>query len=259
MTQSPDPVSYLDQIAASTPGRAYKDRLLTTLELRPGLTVVEVGCGPGTDLAAMAAAVGPAGRVIGIDHDPAMVAEARRRLADTQVSVRDGDAHRLPLDDACADRVRTDRVVQHVEDPARVLGELARVLRPGGLAGLAEPDWDTLVIDDPDVATSRAFTRFLADKVRNGTVGRRLARLAAGAGLAVRSVEATAVVCRDVDAAEQILGLRRNTDRGVRAGVLPETPAQQWFHRLTSQPFLASFTFFTVVAAKPPVPGVPVR
>jgi ubiquinone/menaquinone biosynthesis C-methylase UbiE len=252
MTQAPDPVRYLDLVAASAPGRDYKRRLLAALDPRPGQTVVDVGCGPGTDLAAVAATVGHGGQVIGIDHDPAMVAEARRRLAGhPTVWVREGDAHRLPLDDGCADRVRTDRVVQHVDDPARVLAELARVLRPGGVAGLAEPDWDTLVIADPDLTTSRAFTRFLAGQVRNGTVGRQLARLAAGAGLAVRSVDATEVVYREVEAAEQILGLRRNTDRGVRAGALPETLARQWFDRLTSRPFLASFTFFTVIAGKP--------
>jgi ubiquinone/menaquinone biosynthesis C-methylase UbiE len=214
--------------------------------------VVDVGCGPGTDLTAVAAVVGDQGRVVGIDHDPTMVAEARRRLAGhPNVWVREGDAHRLPLADGYAHRFRMDRVVQHLDDPAGALAEAARVLRPGGVAGIVEPDWDTLVIDDPDVATSRSFTRFLADKVCNGTIGRQLARLAAGAGLAVRSVEATAVVCREVEAAEQILGLRRNTDRGVRVGALPETLAHQWFDRLTSRPFLASFTFFTVIATKP--------
>ncbi|WP_226899627.1 methyltransferase domain-containing protein [Nonomuraea phyllanthi] len=73
----PDPIAYLDQVAASTAGRDYKQQVLELLDLHPGQTVLDIGCGPGTDLAAMATAVAPAGQVIGVDRDPVMIAEAR--------------------------------------------------------------------------------------------------------------------------------------------------------------------------------------
>jgi SAM-dependent methyltransferase len=252
MPSTPDPIQYLDAAAASAPARRYKRWLLDALDLRRGQNVLDVGCGPGTDLADLAAAVGGSGEVIGIDRDPAMVAEARRRTADhANVTVHDGDANALPLDDACADRARVDRVLQHLADPAGALAELRRVLCPGGVLGMAEPDWDTLVVDGVDTATSRAYTRFIADGRRNGTIGRQLPRLATAAGFTVRAVDATAVVFDDFAAAEEILGLRRNVDRAVEAGAFDADRGRAWLDGMHSGPFLAAFTFFTATATVP--------
>src|SRR3954451_8878047 len=130
----PGKIGYYGQVAESAAGRDYKRDLLAALDLHPGQAVLDAGCGPGTDLAAMAALVTETGTVIGVDVDESMVAEARRRTAGTRgVEVRHGDAHRLPLDAASVDRVRADRMVQHVADPAVVFAEFRRVLRPGGL------------------------------------------------------------------------------------------------------------------------------
>ncbi|MBN6055406.1 methyltransferase domain-containing protein [Nonomuraea sp. RK-328] len=248
----PDPIDYLDQVAASAPGRAYKRQVLGLLGLRPGQTVVDLGCGPGTDLGAMADAVAPGGRVIGVDRDPAMVAEARSRLAGRPgAEVRSGDVRALPLEDGSVDRARTDRVLQHVEEPSRVLAEFRRVARPGGRIVMAEPDWDGLLIDSRDVVMSRRLTRFVATEVvRNAAVGRGLARLCEEAGLTVRSVSAVAPVFRDFDTADRLLGLRRTVVRAMRAGVLGPG-AEEWIEELRSRPFLASFLLFLVTAEAP--------
>lgn len=247
---APGHVEYLDAAAATAAGRSYKQRFLDVFDVRPGQVVLDMGCGPGTDLVQLADAVGEHGSVIGIDHDPAMIELAGRRTAGHRnIDVRHGDAHALPCDDGCSDRARTDRVLQHVEDPAHVLTELRRVLRPGGLAGMAEPDWDTLAIDDVDVETSRAFTRFMAGRVRNPVIGRQLPRFAAEAGFTVSTVDATVIMFRDFETAELVLGLRRNTVRAVQAGALAPAAAETWLHRLTSGTLLVTFTLFTVVAS----------
>jgi ubiquinone/menaquinone biosynthesis C-methylase UbiE len=246
---APDQVEYLDAAAATAAGSAYKQRFLDALDVRSGHAVLDLGCGPGTDLGQLADKVGDQGSVVGIDRDPVMVEQARLRTAAYQnVEVRTGDAHALPLEDACVDRARTDRVLQHLEDPAQALAELRRVVRPGGVLGMAEPDWDTLAIDDTDVETSRTFTRFMAGRVRNSVIGRQLARLAIEAQFVVSTVDANAMLFRDFETAEQILGLRRNTVRAVQAGALTEGAARSWLGRLTSGPFLASVTLFTVTA-----------
>jgi ubiquinone/menaquinone biosynthesis C-methylase UbiE len=246
---TPDPIGYLDAAAATTVARDIKQRLLARLDVRPGQTVLDVGCGPGTDLGHLVDAAGPTGSVLGIDIDPAMVDAARRRFAGVdQVEVQPGDAHALDLPTASVDRARADRILQHVDDPAQVLTELRRVIRPGGLVGLAEPDWDTLAVDDVDLETSRAFTRFVSGKTRTGTIGRQLTRLATAAGLSVSTVEAHCVLFRDFDAGEQLLGLRRNAVRAVQAGRLSPASASGWLDRLTAGEFLASFTFYTVTA-----------
>ncbi|MFF0232875.1 methyltransferase domain-containing protein [Micromonospora sp. NPDC005254] len=204
---------------------------------------------PGTDLGRLADAVQAGGRVVGVDRDARMLAEAGRRLADREtIELRAGDAHTLPLDDSSMDRARMDRVLMHVEDPATVLTEGRRVLRLGGVLAMAEPDWDTLAVADEDVRTSRGFARFVAGRVRNPTIGRELVRLSVQVGLRVRSVEAVAVVFRDFDTADRILGLRRNSARAVAAGELTDADVQPWLRRLTDGPLLAGFTLYLVTA-----------
>jgi ubiquinone/menaquinone biosynthesis C-methylase UbiE len=246
----PDHIDYLDRVASSAPGRGYKRALQAELDLRPGLRVLDVGCGPGTDLAALAAAVTESGAVLGVDNDPRMRAEAALRSARyPQVRVDDGDAYALPTPDRFFDRARMDRVLQHLHEPARALAELHRVMRRGGLIGLAEPDWHTLVIDDADLATSQRFSRFMTTRVVNSAIGRQLPRLATGAGFAVRGATPHPVLLRDYAEAEQMLGLVRNVRRGIDAGALDEDATTAWLQRISrAGTFLAAVTLFTVTA-----------
>ena len=101
---------------------------------------------------------------------------------------------------------------------------------------------------DEDIETSRRFADYLAGQVRNPTIGRQLVRLCVEAGLQVRSVDPIAVLFRDFDTADQILGLRRNAARAVIAGRLAETDAEAWIQRLASGPVVAGFTFYLVIA-----------
>lgn len=275
-------IEYLDRAAASGPGRDYKRRLLDALDPRPGHAVLDVGCGPGPDLGALADAVGPTGTVIGVDRDPAMVAESRRRFASRRVDIPAGDplappregridtsagdapapptrasvdivagdAHALPLADGRVDRARVDRVLQHVTSPRQALAELHRVLRPDGVLTLAEPDWDTLVIDSPDLASSRAFARFLRSRVRNDAIGRQLGRLATDVGFAVRALATVPITFTDIELGDRILQLRQNTERAVDAGWLSVGAAESWVRGLTEGPFLATFVLFTVTAVR---------
>ncbi|GBQ00233.1 hypothetical protein SSP531S_16470 [Streptomyces spongiicola] len=246
----PDEVGYLDQLAATDAARSYKSVMLDALDARPGETALDLGCGPGTDLSTLAKAVSPSGRVIGIDSSQEMVEQARRRTENLPaVEVELGDIHTLPLKDGSIDRARTDRVLQHVADPAQALAEARRVLRPGGRLVMGEPDWDSLTIDYPDLEVSRAYTRHVTDKVvRNGAIGRQLARLALDAGFAVPTVVPITSVFRDVQAADQVLGLQRNTERAVSAGYLPALASQGWLHHLATGPFFAAVTLYVVVA-----------
>jgi ubiquinone/menaquinone biosynthesis C-methylase UbiE len=242
-------IAYLDHAASTDLGRRYKQALLRALGLEEGLTVLDVGCGPGTDLPALAAAVGERGTVIGVDLEPAMLQRARERTHSLpQVQIRAGDAHALPVADGSVDRARTDRVLQHVDDPAGVVAQLRRVLRPGGLVALAEPDWATLVIDAEDSATSRAYTDYVTTHVvRNAIIGRQLGRRLGEAGFVVESIDATTAVFRDYASAEAILKMPSVAERGWRAGALDETAARAWLADLAQGPFLAAFTFFTAI------------
>jgi ubiquinone/menaquinone biosynthesis C-methylase UbiE len=244
------PADYLIRAAASDLGKAYKGIAAGEMAIRPGDVVLDLGCGPGADLPAFANAAGSSGRVTGIDHDPDAVRQAAERTAGLpQVEVREGDIRSLDIPAANADKVHTDRVLQHVPDPAAALAEARRVLRDGGTAVFAEPDWDTLVIDYPDLATARAYTRYITDHViRNPALGRQLPRLAAEAGFRIAKVTPITAVWRDARSADQILGLKRVTGRAVTAGYLTQDTADQWLGHLATQPFFASTTLFITAA-----------
>jgi arsenite methyltransferase len=108
---------------------------LQHLELAEGETVVDLGSGAGIDALIAARAVGPRGRVIGVDMTPEMLEAARGNAARAgveHVEFREGRLEHLPVDDATVDAVTSNCVINLVPDKAAVFAEIARVLRPGG-------------------------------------------------------------------------------------------------------------------------------
>lgn len=238
--------------AAGAAGRAYKQQLIDLLHIAPGQTVLDAGCGPGTDLPALAEQVGKDGKVIGVDRDPAMLAEALERSTELPVvEIRKGDVHALPVAAASVDRAKIDRVLMHVDDPAAALAQLHHATRPGAVIGLVEPDWDTLVVDAEDLDTSRAFTRYTTGHVvRNAAIGRSLARLADQAGFHVRTVATTTPVFRDFQDADHTLGLGRNMQRAINENHIDEQRGRRWFTDLSEGQFYASFALVTVICSR---------
>jgi ArsR family transcriptional regulator len=96
----------------------------------PGWTVGDLGCGTGQVTAALAPFVA---RVVGVDGSAAMLQSAKRRLAGFHnVDLRRGDLEALPVDDGRLDAATLMLVLHHVPEPGRALGEVHRVLKPGG-------------------------------------------------------------------------------------------------------------------------------
>ncbi len=103
--------------------------------LAPGETVVDLGSGAGNDAFIAARAVGTQGRVIGIDMTPEMIAKANAnaaKLGAGNVEFRLGEIEALPVDDASADVVISNCVLNLVPDKKRAFSEIRRILKPGG-------------------------------------------------------------------------------------------------------------------------------
>lgn len=103
--------------------------------LASGERVVDVGSGGGIDSLIAARMVGPEGRVVGVDMTPAMLERARRAAAEAgveNVEFREGLMEELPVEDGWAEVVISNGVLNLTPDKGRALGEMNRVLRPGG-------------------------------------------------------------------------------------------------------------------------------
>lgn len=109
--------------------------------IRQGDTVVDIGSGSGVDVLVAAQKTGPTGRVIGVDMTPAMIEKASKNLNAAGVShawIVEGDAEALPLEDATADVVTSNGVINLVPDKTKSFGELYRILKSGGCIQIAD-------------------------------------------------------------------------------------------------------------------------
>lgn len=120
------------------------DRLASWMDLRPGLTVVDVGCGLGYLGFTYWQHFGDGGRYHGVDGALEMTQKAAqgasRWAVGGQASFAAGDAYQLPLTDRCADVVMCQAVLMHLDKPGPGLREMIRVAKPGGLIVCKEQD-----------------------------------------------------------------------------------------------------------------------
>lgn len=110
-------------------------------ELCEGEAVVDVGSGGGIDSLVAARMVGPTGRVVGVDMTPAMLKRARAAAAESgleNVEFREAYMEELPVPDGWADVVISNGVLNLTPDKQKTLGEMFRVLRPGGRLQIAD-------------------------------------------------------------------------------------------------------------------------
>ncbi|MEU5361963.1 class I SAM-dependent methyltransferase [Streptomyces sp. NPDC005925] len=111
--------------------------------IRLHMKILDVGCGPGTITADLAALV-PDGHVTGLDREPAVLERARATAAGRGLGNADfavGDVHALEYPDDTFCVVHAHQVLQHVGDPVAALREMRRVTRPGGYVAVRDADY----------------------------------------------------------------------------------------------------------------------
>jgi len=138
--------------------------------LRPGIDLLDVGCGPGTISLDFARRVAP-GRVVAIDRSPDVVAQARRLAASQRggvaISFEVADVYALDFPDASFDVVHAHQVLQHLTDPIAALREMRRVTRPGGTVAVRDSDYSCFSWAPLDPLLSRWLDVYRAVARRN--------------------------------------------------------------------------------------------
>lgn len=141
----------------------WADRVADAAGIQPGQRVLDVACGTGVLARAVAARVGPAGTVAGVDLNDGMLAVARRKAP--TIEWTQGRAEALPLENDRFDAVVSQFGLMFFDDRHAALREMVRVLRPGGRLSVAV--WDALERTPGYAAMTDLLLRLFGDDVAN--------------------------------------------------------------------------------------------
>jgi ubiquinone/menaquinone biosynthesis C-methylase UbiE len=152
---------------------------LALLELKNGQHVLDIGCGIGIQVGAIAKILGTAGKVIGTDVSNTMIEIAKSRIAASNLSVEFfvSDALKQPFASHSFDCIRAERVLMYIKNVEAIFTEVKRLLKPGGKFIVFDFDWDAVVITHPDKTLTRKIVRYISDSFPSGRIGGELHRL----------------------------------------------------------------------------------
>jgi SAM-dependent methyltransferase len=229
------PASYLRRVASTPAIAAFKRRSYELLDLSMGSKVLDVGCGPGTDTCAMGLVVGKSGRVLGIDSDLKMVADAN--MAALRAGVAGWTNHcvgqitSLPIESGRFDACRSERVFQHLTPAALRTGisEMARVTRGGGRLAAIDTDWGSLSIDSTEPGIERRLVGYHINRFPNPYAGKQLYRAMKDQGL-VDVTQTSTVLQLDFESIQ--FHLEYSSQLAVGAGVISPIEAGRWWSNL---------------------------
>jgi SAM-dependent methyltransferase len=242
--QSRDPAEAADwqeRIDAWPMIRAYKDHMQRFLP-GDGL-VLDVGCGPGGDLAALGV-----DRAVGVDSSDTMC----RRAAARGGCVCRADGLALPFAAGSFRACRADRVLQHLRDPMAAVREFVRVTRPGGSIVLADPDQESLTINVVGVRPAltdrvKALRRDIG--YRNGRLAIRLPGLLTELGLSDVQVGGFPLVLTDPADAFGIASWPRHwRERGVAD--FEDDELEEWENAIARRRGFVYAVLYLVIAGR---------
>ncbi len=243
---------FMDTSHALQTASAYKQRIMEQLALQEGATVLDVGCGTGQDAQDLAQAVGPRGRVVGVDCSETMLQVARSRTAQLPIEYILADAIHLPFADASFDGCQASRVLGYLPEPELALAEMVRVARPGARIVTADADFDLTVVEIPDRALVRKMVHAICDQVQQGWLGRQMPRLFQQVGL--EDVRVDGRMMR-IDYAFFQLAFHGILQRALEAGAVSAEELARFWTALAqaeqAQHFFAGSVGFIVSGRKP--------
>ncbi len=253
------PMARLVEDRAAHPDQAeMRKRVLDWVGLSPGMAVLDVGCGTGVWSREAAAVAGAGGRVLGVDPSRFLIEEARRlareRGAPPHLAFQVADGTALPFLDGSWDLILAATVLGHVENPARVLGELARVTRRGGRVAIFDQDLETFVGNHSDRGLTRRIFHVVCDRRETeGWIGRRVLGLMRQTGLGGARCLPLAWVDTDYGAYMR-QALKGRAAFAVEQGATTKAEAKAWLDELDARArdgtFFSGLTYYALMGTK---------
>lgn len=210
-----------------------KQHTYTRMQVETGNKVLDVGCGSGIDTIALSQLVGVTGEVYGVDHDEVMIKEAEKNAEKAGISAwvhhEHSDAASMPFETGYFDSCRSERLFQHLPNPAKVLDEMARVTKGNGWIVVLDTDWGSGGIDTSEIDIERRLCRFLADHMyHNGYSGRQLYRLFKKQGLFNVSFEVYPLVVTSYAFARQLWSFDKLESKAIVKKVVTEAEVNKF-------------------------------
>ncbi len=235
--------------------QALKKTAIERCHPRPGMSILDDGCGAGLETVRLARLVAPSGHVTGLDLSDDLLAEARRRAAglDLPIDYRQGNAEHLPFPDHAFDVARAERLLLYLDDPAKAVAELARVTKPGGAVYVIEPDFETVTINLDNRSLVRKVLHFDCDNdTKDGWIGRQLPRIFRTTGLVDVAVETGVIIFDPQEFSPYFLEIGRSAFQNT---VITAGEHQEWQSQiedlLRQDQLFCTITYFMVLGRVP--------
>jgi ubiquinone/menaquinone biosynthesis C-methylase UbiE len=231
----------------------YKQAIVDRAAIRSGMSVLDVGCGIGADVARIASIVGDQGAVVGLDPSRSLIDTARKSIGTerSNASFVVGFGENLEFPDESFDVCRVDRTLQHVEDPRLVITEMSRSLKSGGRLACAKPDWGTFVITSQDRRLTRRISETWSDGFRNGSIGRWLQPYLHLTGFRDVMLTGHLLIAEGFEAIDKVFDISLTAAKLRDAGDRPQD-IDRWIADLKSrEDALAIVTLFLATGMKP--------
>lgn len=236
-----------------------RETYLDRMGLAPNARVLDCGCGTGVVSRALARRDGFAGEVVGVDFSAALIEAAQRLAGDEglgdRIEFRIGDSHALEDPDESYDCVIAHTLISHVVDPAKMIREASRVVRPAGTVAVFDGDYASLTYGagDPEL-NAIMVDGILAAVVANPHVMRQIPTLLRDSGLEVLAFLPD--VHAEAGAGAFFSNLAESyAPMAVRAETVSSEAADRWLaaqrEASSKATFFGACNYYTYLARKP--------